>query len=95
MKLTEDIIESRFQLGLHVKELRTEMSLTQRQFGSMVGLDRSYISRVECGRCNVTFDNMLLIANGLGVTPSELLNGVSLSLSLDDESMPIGIGLPR
>ena len=95
MELTEDIIESRFKLGVHVRELRTEMSLTQGQLGSMVGLDRTYISRVERGRCSVTLDNILLIANGLGVTPSELLNGVSISATFGSEPLPIRIDLPR
>lgn len=79
MKRTVEMVESRFLLGAHVKELRIEQELTQGQLALIVGLDRSYISRVERGRCNVTLDAIMLLAHGLGVTPSDLLASVGAS----------------
>ena len=78
MKCTDDMVESRYLLGEHVKELRKEQHLTQTQLGLIAGLNRSYISRIERGRCNVTLDGIMLLASGLGVTPSDLLDGVRL-----------------
>lgn len=91
MNGTAHIVESRCLLGAHVKELRKELKLTQMQLALISGLDRSYISRVECGRCNVTFDSILLIASGLGVTPADLLDGVGIPLSTREEPLPIAI----
>ena len=78
MRNAEHIVESRSLFGMHVKKLREEQCLTQMQLGLISGLDRSYISRVESGSCNITFDSILLLAAGLGVAPSELLDGIEL-----------------
>ena len=42
----------------------------------MVGRDRSFISRIECGKCSATIDTILLISDGLGIPPSELFVGM-------------------
>ena len=76
MRYTEDMVESRTQLGFNIKQLRQAQRLSQAQLGLMVGLDRSYISRIERGCCNATFDTILLIAGGFGVSPSTLLDGI-------------------
>lgn len=95
MNCTENMIESRFLLGSHVKDLRKEQQLTQTQLGLMTGLDRSYISRVERGRCNITLSSIMLIANALGVSPSDLLDGVGIPLSSNNAPLPIELNLPH
>ena len=89
MKHSEIMSESRFLFGVHVKELREEQQLTQMQLAVISGLNRSYISRIECGRCNITLDSILLIARGLGVTPAELLDGVDSTLSGRTDLLPV------
>ena len=74
MSKTQAIIESRFQVGLNIKSLREEQKLSQAQLGLMVGRDRSYISRIEHGKCSATIDTIFLIASGLGIPASELLD---------------------
>ena len=76
MRYSEPVIDSRHQLGMNVKHLRKAQRLSQVQLGLMIGRDRSYISRIERGRCNATFDTLLALAGGLGVSPSQLFVGI-------------------
>lgn len=46
----------------------------------MVGMDRTYLIAVEHGRRNIAIENISKIANGLGVTLSELFEGVDSSV---------------
>lgn len=47
--------------------------MSQRAFAQMVGINRSYLSEVEHGKRNVAFDNLMKIAEGFGITMSELI----------------------
>jgi transcriptional regulator with XRE-family HTH domain len=69
-KMTEN--ETLFLFGRRVKQLRTEKKLTQESLGYNVGLHRSYISQVECGKKNLTLRNISKIAQELDVNVSEL-----------------------
>ena len=76
MRYSEPVIDPRHKLGLNVKQLRKAQRLSQVQLGLMIGRDRSYISRIERGRCNATFETLLALAGGLGVAPSQLFVGI-------------------
>lgn len=88
-------MKSRSLFGSHVKELRKGLHLTQTQLGSIAGLDRSYISRIERGHCNVTLDSIMLIADGLGVAPSDLLDGVGIPLPPDNPALHIALDVSQ
>ena len=49
---------------------------SQETFAEACGIDRTYISGIERGRRNVGLKNIDVIANALGVTLSELFEGV-------------------
>lgn len=68
--------ESRCRLGESVRKLREHERLSQRQLGLMVGLDRSYISRLERGLCSASFESIVRIAWALDVAPSQLLDDI-------------------
>ena len=56
--------------------LRDAIGMSQEAFANTIGMDRSYYASIEVGRRNVTLCSMSKIAEGFGVTLSELLEGV-------------------
>ena len=59
--------------GLRVKELRKSSQLSQEAFADKCGLARSYMSRIERGKSNVSLDAIEIIAHALGVVEADLL----------------------
>lgn len=72
------INNERVQLGARIRHLRKEQGLSQRTLSLMIGLDRSYLIAVEHDRRNITLSNIARIAGGLGVSLSELFEGVEI-----------------
>src|ERR1700733_11742465 len=60
-------------LSFVIKQKRKEKQLTQEDLSCDVGLARGYLSDVECGARNFSMKNLVKIANGLDVKPSELI----------------------
>lgn len=63
-------------LGARIKELREKIGLSQEKFALQINMDRTYFSSVESGKRNVSIKNIEKIACGLGVTISELFEGL-------------------
>lgn len=63
-------------LGLRIKELRKRSGLSQEKFALKIGMDRTYFASVEAGRRNISIVNIKKIADGLGVSLSELFDGI-------------------
>ena len=64
-------------LGRRIKELRLERTgLSQESFARKIGMDRTYLASVEAGKRNISIRNIEKIANGLGITISQLLEGI-------------------
>lgn len=61
-------------IGTRIKCLRKEKKLTQEDFSKLCDFDRTYLSRVENGKQNITMDNFLLICQKLSVTPKEFFD---------------------
>ena len=59
-------------LGKRIRELRQQATLSQEKFALKIGMDRTYFASVEAGRRNISIVNIKKIADGLGVTLSEL-----------------------
>lgn len=68
-----DILE---RFGNRVRELRKASGLSQEAFADKCGLDRTYISGIERGRRNVSLCNIEAIARALGISISELMQGL-------------------
>lgn len=64
------------RFGLRVRELRKTQGYSQEAFADQCGLDRSYIGGVERGERNVSLLNIELIAQALGMSISDLTDGV-------------------
>lgn len=63
-------------LGERIKELRGKTGLSQEKFALSIGMDRTYFSSVEAGHRNISVRNIKKIADGLGVSLSELFYGL-------------------
>ena len=55
-------------IGKRVKELRSKLGKSQEELADLAGLDRTYITSVECGRRNISIVNIEKLSNALGVT---------------------------
>jgi transcriptional regulator with XRE-family HTH domain len=64
---------SHLALGEAIKEFRKKKGISQEALGLEAGLDRTYVSSVERGKRNISFDNLVKIAETLEVKPSQLL----------------------
>lgn len=58
--------------GDHLRELREQRDLSQTRLSELAGLNRNYVGDVERGRRNPCLDNILKLAEALGVAPAEL-----------------------
>lgn len=58
--------------GLKVQQLRKQAGLSQEKFALSIDMDRTYFASVEAGKRNITIKNIQKIADGLGVSLSEL-----------------------
>lgn len=61
-------MDIKYQLGKRVKQLRNNLGITQDELADLVGLDRTYITSVECGRRNISIVNIEKLAKALNVT---------------------------
>ena len=68
-----DILE---RFGLRLRELRKEQGYSQERFAAACGLDRTYIGGIERGERNVALRNIESIAQSLGITLAELMEGL-------------------
>ena len=66
--------DPRKALGLRIKQLRSEFSLTQEELAERCGLFRTYMSRIESGLANPTLTVLHTLARGLEVDISVLLS---------------------
>lgn len=64
------------KLGARIQALRKEAELSQEKFALLISMDRTYYASVETGRRNISICNIEKIANGLGISLSELFKGL-------------------
>lgn len=56
-------------VGYRIKELRiNKMNLTQDEFSQKLGWDRTYLSRVESGKQNLTIESLEKVCDVLDIT---------------------------
>ncbi len=60
------------ELGRRIRAAR-EGKLTQAALGASVGLSRTAITNIECGRQRLLVDQLVEIAAAIGIPPAELL----------------------
>lgn len=59
-------------VGYRIKELRiNNLNMTQEAFAKLLNCDRTYLSRIESGKQNITLDSLEHICNLLNVSLKE------------------------
>lgn len=66
----------RLSFGRRVRELRKAKEMSQKEFASLCGLDRTYISGIERGKRNVSLQNIHVIARALEVRLVDIFDGI-------------------
>ena len=66
-------------IGMRVKEVRKQLHITQAQLAEMTDLSISYISHIEKKKKKASLESLVRIADALGITVDELLNGNQLN----------------
>ncbi|CPV74986.1 helix-turn-helix domain-containing protein [Mycobacteroides abscessus] len=64
------------EFGRRVVTRRHELGLSQEKAAEAIGLHWTYLGQVERGRRNITLNNIVKIAAGLGVDPGVLVAGL-------------------
>ena len=65
-------LENRFILAKNIKKLRLKNNYGREEMSLLLGLDNSYISKLEKCRINITVDKLSLIADFFGVKITDL-----------------------
>ncbi len=66
----------RDRFGARVRKLRRQKGWSQVELAERFGIDRSYIADIERGKRNVCLLNLELIANGFGLSLSQLFSRI-------------------
>jgi transcriptional regulator with XRE-family HTH domain len=66
----------RKSFGQRIRGLRSEQGFSQEAFADRCGFVRTYMSRIETGTANPSLDAAKVLADGLGLSLSELLQGL-------------------
>jgi len=59
--------------GYVLREIRTAKRMSQDELAYQAGINRTYVSILELGQKSPTLDVIFKLANGLGLSPSDLL----------------------
>lgn len=61
-------------LGRAVRDFRSQRRISQEDLAHLSGMHRTYLGGIERGERNPSYQNLLRLAEALGVRPSELLS---------------------
>jgi transcriptional regulator with XRE-family HTH domain len=81
------------ELGRLIRTARTG-KLTQAALGDRIGLSRTAITNIECGRQRLLVDQLVEIADALGVSAAELLPASRSHDARQSESSPAITEMP-
>ena len=59
---------------LHIRAVRKERGVSQRELARALGVAQSTLSRMERGERRVSVDRLIAIARALGVRPSDMMD---------------------
>ena len=65
-------------LGLAIRKQRVALGVSQEAFAASISMHRVYYAAIERGLKNMSLKTLLRIAEGLGVSPSDLMRQASL-----------------
>lgn len=62
------------KLGLNIKRLRNQRSLTQQQLADKIGIGLNFMGKIEVAFSKPSMDTIIKIADALNVSVSDLTN---------------------
>lgn len=66
------------KIGNRIKELRiNKLNMTQEDFAKVLGVDRTYLSRIESGKQNITVNTLVFICDKLNIQISDFFATIS------------------
>ena len=68
-------------VGLGIRAAREHRGLTQQDLATSIGMTRSSVTTIEAGRQQIRVHTLVMIAQALGVHPSELVDGLPAMVS--------------
>ena len=66
--------------GETLKQCRSNREISQEKYALQIGMDRTYYASVEAGKRNISIQNIQKIADGFGISLSELFSQVEKRL---------------
>lgn len=70
--MDKDKILSRF--AKHLTDLREKQGISIRELATRSNLEYSQVQRIEKGKVNFAFTTLVSLSEGLGISPTDLLN---------------------
>jgi len=64
------------ELGKRARAKREALGISQMELARRIGLHFTFVSEVERGGRNLSLSSLLRLAEGLGVNPAELVDGL-------------------
>jgi transcriptional regulator with XRE-family HTH domain len=61
------------RIGRAVRAARHELQLSQEDFAERADIHRTYVTRIELGKVNVSWENISRVSRALRMKPSALL----------------------
>ncbi len=80
------------QLGERLREIRKAHKLTLKDLSQKAGLSIPYLSNVERGEVNPSFDTLQKLSAAYNMQVKDLLTGVDHSLDSTNDNYPQGFG---
>ncbi len=71
-------------LGKKIRELRTSRGLSQEKLAFLSGFDRTYISKLERGKINISILNLMRLTSTFQINLSELLSKIEMEIIIND-----------
>lgn len=66
-----DMTNTNVQIGQMLKDLREDRGWSLREFGLVVGMNKTYLGDIELGKRNPTINSLEKIVAGYGLTVKE------------------------
>ena len=70
-------------MGQIVREYREKRQLSQESLSALSGLSRPFVGEIERGESNLSFNSLLALARGLGVSAAEIVAAYEQRVSND------------
>lgn len=63
------------KIGQRIKEIRMfNLKVSQDELATKIGWDRTFLSKVESGKQNITIENLNLVCNALDITLADFFS---------------------